>query len=410
MSVEREWLRDYMVLALRVDRLLGGGVLDYRGPAAWKERVAAEEPVPAARLADEADRLLAVVPTNGDGMLAPERADALTGQLRAIRAVARRAAGEERPVAEYVRECLGIEVRRLPEEEFEEAHEALDAALPKGGGSVADRLHAWRRAHRLPDGDRDRLPGLVERAARETRDRTRAFVGLPADDTVDCQVVPRAHFLAAGAYLGGRRGTIFVNGGLPFNLADLLMVVAHEGYPGHIAEALLKEIHLVEGRGWEEQRTRFLLSPQFVLSEGMGLHAHAMVFAGDEGQRWLHAHVLPQFGIAPDGSDFAAIHDARDVLWGAWGNAVFLSDEGRSEEEVAAYLTRWGLLEEHEVATVLALLASPFLRPYVFGYYHGRRLLQGWLAGPERNDRYRRLLTEPFTPRRILAELPSAGS
>lgn len=56
-----------------------------------------------------------------------------------------------------------------------------------------------------------------------------------------CRLVSGAHFRAAGEYEGGLRSTLHINSDLPFNLADLLYVVAHEGHPGHIAESLLKE-------------------------------------------------------------------------------------------------------------------------------------------------------------------------
>ena len=87
-----------------------------------------------------------------------------------------------------------------------------------------------------------------------------------------------------------------------------------------------------------------MISPQFVVSEGLGLHAQEIAFPGDEAQRWLTDEILSPLGIAPDGSDFAAIHDARNALWGAWGNAALLAAEGRPDAEIADYLTRWALL------------------------------------------------------------------
>ncbi|WP_187414639.1 hypothetical protein [Nonomuraea sp. PA05] len=95
---------------------------------------------------------------------------------------------------------------------------------------------------------------------------------------------------------------------------------------------------------------RFMLSPSFVLSEGLGLLAEELVFPGDEAQAWLSANVLPELGIRPDGSDLAAVHRAKNVLWGVWGNAAFLADKGRNEAEIAAYLGRWSLYGDDEVA------------------------------------------------------------
>jgi hypothetical protein len=176
----------------------------------------------------------------------------------------------------------------------------------------------------------------------------------------------------------------------PFNGADLLYVVAHEGFPGHIAESLLKDVHLADR---PEHRIRFMISPPFVVSEGIGLHAQEIAFPGDEAQRWL----ADELGIAV-GGDLAAIHDARNALWGAWGNAALLAGEGRPDAEIADHLTRWALLTEAEAAWALDFLRSPGMRAYVLGYFHGWRLLRDWLGHPDRDARFRRLLTEPVLP------------
>ncbi|WP_198539928.1 hypothetical protein [Streptomyces sp. CT34] len=351
-----------------------------------------EEPPPAGRLVDSAEALLAQVP------FPSHRGRYLAAHVRALRAVARRLSGQELPLAEYAGECLGISVRRLPEELFEQGHAALDAALPRSGGSLAHRLHAWKTAHTLPSDRLDPLTVLVDRAVAETRRRTSAIVPLPADEVVQCRLVSGVHFRAAGDYEGGLRSTIHINRDLPFNLADLLYVVAHEGHPGHIAESLLKERRLVEEQGRLEQRVRFMLAPSFVISEGLGLHAQNIVFPGDEAQAWLADHVLAAHGMPPDGSDFAAIHRTQNLLFGVWANVAMMADEGRRHAELAAYLSRWALLSEAEAHAALSVLRATGMALYVLSYFHGWQLLDSWLAAPDRTARIRRLLTEQLLP------------
>ncbi|MEO3750553.1 hypothetical protein [Streptomyces sp. B6B3] len=401
------WIREYALLALRVNRQVvadaGGTVLIYRGPDAWRAGVEDEEPVPPGRLAEDAEALLDRPP------FPPERARYLAAQVRALRAVAGRLAGDERPLTEYAHDCLGVPADPVPEEVFEEAHARLDRALPPGAGTLAERLHAWQAAHTLRAtgvppgpprawGKAGDVPGLLDLAVAECRRRTSELVALPDGDQVDCQIVSVAHFRAAGHYAGGVRSTLFVNGDLPFNLADLLYVVSHEVYPGHIAESLLKEVELVERRGRIDQRVRFMLAPSFVISEGLGLHAEEIAFPGDAAQAWLADHVLRPRGIGPDGSDLAAIHRTQNALFGAWANASLLAAEGRDDAEVAAYLTRWALLSEAETATALGSLRASGMALYVLGYFHGWRLLDAWLDAPDRADRVRRLLTEQLLP------------
>jgi hypothetical protein len=259
------------------------------------------------------------------------------------------------------------------------------------------RLHAWQDAHRLPETEMDQLPDLVGRAVAECRARTQAIVPLPDSEVVDCQLVEGVSFFAAGAHHGDGRSTIYVNREVPFNLADLLYVVTHEGHPGHIAESVLKEQHLASGPGWHDHQARFLVTPQFVIGEGLGLRALAVAFPGDEAQDWLTDNVLADLGIRPDGSDFAAIHAARNTLLGAWGNAALLLADGHPEGEVTAYLTRWALLDDTEVAEAMATLRLPFAEPYIFCYTHGWQLVGDFLA-PDSQAGARRLLTEQLLP------------
>jgi hypothetical protein len=375
--ITEEWLRDYALLILRLDQhtALGdagiGWCVDYFGPPEWRDQVAAE---PGGRnLVADADRLAAELPFEG------ARRDYLAAHLRALHALARHAAGGVE-VRALIRECLGVEPDVVPEAEFQRAHDELDRALPRTAGSLADRLRAWRIAHTLPD--RAAVPELVAAAVAECRARTGRIVPLPDGEQVGCEIVPDAGYVGVGAHHGGLKSTVLLGGARPFVLADLLYVVAHEGHPGHIAEQVLKEIHLGDR---VEQRVRFAPAPPYVLSEGLALHAQEVLFPGDEAQAWLTDHVLAPRGIRPDGSDFAAIHRARNALFGVRHNATLMRADGRPDAEVVAYLARWGLVEDPDPRA---------LSPYLSAYYHGWRLLDGRLD----HGLVRRLLTEHVLP------------
>lgn len=379
---EGEWLRDYPLLILRLNRdpvLSSAGVgwaVDYYGPDEWREQVANEEPTPPTRLVDEAERLAAELPFGGT------RRAFLAAHLLALRTLARHAA-DGVGVRELIRDCLGIEPDPVPEADFARAHDELDRALPTTAGSLADRLRAWSAAHTLP---RERLadvPGLVALAVAECRARTQRIVALPDGERVACEIVPDGRFVGMGAHHGGLDSTILLGGRRPFVLADLLYVVAHEGHPGHIAEQVLKEIHLPDR---PEQRVRFAPAPAYVLSEGLALHAQPLLFPGDQAQAWLTENVLAPHGIQPDGSDFAAIHRARNALFGVRHNATLLAGDGRPQAEIADYLTRWGLIDNPDPREPGG--------PYLSAYYHGWRLLDGRLDAAL----VRRLLTEQVLP------------
>lgn len=63
-------------------------------------------------------------------------------------------------------------------------------------------------------------------------------------------------FAAANGYLGDYRLRIELNTDLPVNLARLSDLLAHEAYPGHHTELVLKEEHLYrEGATWSSRST-----------------------------------------------------------------------------------------------------------------------------------------------------------
>ncbi|WP_376846049.1 hypothetical protein [Camelliibacillus cellulosilyticus] len=395
-SAQQEWLHAYALLALRLNRLASespaGTMLIYHGPTAWSEAVASEQRVPAERLVSDAIGLMSSIPFE------QPRADYLAAQLGAMKAVAMRLSGEKWPLSRYARECLGFVPEWLPESLFAEAHAELDDALPNGAGTLASRLQSWQSFYTLKQ--KEKLLSLMELAAVEARRRTNAILPLPEGETLGFQGMDNPHMLAGGAYRGSLQSTLFVNVSKPFNLADLLYVATHECYPGHIAESVYKDVYLVQEKGYTEQQVQFMLSPQFVIMEGLGLVAEELVFPEDEAQEWLTDHVFKPLHLQTDSSRIAAIHHAKNALWGVWANAALMVDEGGTDEEVREYLAKWALLEGQELESALAIAKGG---PYIFCYYYGWKMVRDWLQLPKRNDeRVRRILTEQLLPADML--------
>ncbi|MDP9478618.1 MAG: hypothetical protein M3R38_23545 [Actinomycetota bacterium] len=393
------WTRDYVLLTLRTAKAVeartgDGWMLDYYGPPEWKALVEAEEPRAGGALVEGVRELEESL--SGEGFEA-RRTRYLGKHLLALETVARRLAGERLSLEEQAAGCFDIDVGWVPETTFGAAHALYDEALP-GGGDVQERLRRWKVRHELPREMAALLPELVERAAREGRRRTEAIVGLPEGEEVSFGPMTGQPALATVEYLGDLRSRITVNADWAFNLADLLYVACHEGYPGHLAELVLKERHLAKEKGYVEELVTFTPTPSLVVMEGLALWAREVAFPGDEAQAWLEENVYPEAGIRPDGSDLQKIHAAKDMLWGAQCNAALMLAEGRPPEEAARYLERWALLDEEEASRSIPPMLRPFAEAYIFCYHHGRELLEDGMRGPGRDDFVRSLLTEQVCP------------
>jgi hypothetical protein len=92
----------------------------------------------------------------------------------------------------------------------------------------------------------------------------------------------------------------------------------------------------------------------------------------------------------------------RETLAAIRGNAAILRHaDGRSHEEVLAYLEEVGRYTPVVAAKRLEFIEHPLWRTYVFVYAEGEALLERWVgavAEDEQAARFGRLLHEQLTP------------
>ena len=254
--------RDYLLLALRLDRLVPGLVDGYFGPADLRAQVDAEGPHPAPALADAAAALR--------GRLSAEVAEAdrhrwLDAQLIALEAQARAAAGDGLPYLEHVTACFDYQPGRTPEAVFDAAAAELDALLPGDGP--------------LPAGSPPGTPASPSRSSgsgawwtpscRASGAGPRRSSACPTARTSPSRSCATSRGAATTGTTAGARSRVELNTDLPIRAADLLSVLPHETYPGHHLEHAWHEAHLVDGLGRMEASVLCINAPECLLSEGL---------------------------------------------------------------------------------------------------------------------------------------------
>ena len=400
----------YLLLALRLDQHLPGLVDGYLGPADLKAQVDMEQLRQPARLREDAvglrERVRAEVKD-------PVRRRWLDGQLGALEVQSRALAGDPLPYQEHVAACFDFAPTRTPETVFEAAARALDGLLP-GEGPLPGRIAAWDEAFTVPV---ERLPAMVDALLPRFRERAAGLFGLPEGEDLRVSLVRGQPWSGYNWYDGGLQSRVDLNVDLPVRAADLLAVLPHETYPGHHLEHACKEAQLVERDGLLEHAALLINAPECLLSEGLAdLGRRFAVPAADEEDLLVEAYRLAGLAIATDppaARDAAgrqvAITRALTEVRGVAGNAaLLLHADGRSRDEVLAYLRRYLLSTPERAAKRLEFIEHPLWRTYVFVYFEGERLLRRWLELVREEDRaarFGRLLREPFTPGAIVAEL-----
>lgn len=267
--------------------------------------------------------------------------------------------------------------------------------------TVIRRLREWTQASVLPPNSAKLLRSLMELSLREVLRRSRDFLPLPEDLETEIRTLTDRPARAMARYLGHHRARIYFNPAIPFPLADLFYVMCHEGYPGHLAEFVLKDDVLTRRLGYLDETVLPPASPRFVISEGIALLAPRMIFAPGEEMDWLSEHVFPVAGTKPPAGDLTLIHQARDMLYSVSCNASMLLDEGKSDKEVLSYLIQFGPMDHTAARNQLASLKTIEGRAGIFEYPYGKLFLGDRLLGPGGKEFLYTALTDQITPSQL---------
>jgi hypothetical protein len=398
------WLHDYILLAFRIHWLVQKAydcpfVEEYYGPPEWRTQVESEPEPKASDLVRQTMMLADALPAQG---FASSRAVYLGTHVKAMEMLCRKLSSEHLSLEEEAESCLDIHPEWTREEEFEKAHALYEKVLP-GKGSLIERLQKYTAELAYPEEHINDLPQSIDLAFTEARRRTSSFIELPDDEAIDIQYLPEWEYDAAAYYKGNFRTQIVMNVASTATYISRLFdhKVCHEGYPGHHTEYVLKEQYLYMHRGYIEQSICLTLCPQCVIQEGIAMLAHEMIFAEGEAEQWLVEHVYRPLQKDVDATVLLRLRQASQLLGGVWDNAALLLDDGRSDQEVAQYFTKYMLLEEERATQMVTHLKHPIRGRNELTYANGQKLMRPWLQGTDRHAVFRRFLTEQFTPSQL---------
>lgn len=394
MTTLRPFDVDYLRLVLEIHAHHIDGFVDaYYGPPEIKAAIDTGDPQNPAELVAAVQVLRARIPIDD-----PVRHAYLAAVLRGLDCTTRMLNGETFDYFDEVHRIYDIRPEPADEGRFAAAHRELDLVLPTGDGDsdLAARLQAWRKQFEIKA--EAALP-LLELARAETRRRTTGIIDLPGDESVELALVKGQPWGAYNWYLGNSRSLIEFNTDMPLQATGLLGTFAHEGYPGHHTEHLLKERLLYRERGYAEQAAMLLHSPSAVIAEGIATTALEMIFPDGEHHEWNATVLLPAAGIPTDGDTaerLRRVAEAGEALRYVSGNAAILYHTGQlNREQTLDYIQTHGLVSAERAAKSFSFLSHPLYRSYIFTYSTGYDLIA---ATADRAATFRRLLMEQLLP------------
>lgn len=388
---------EYIQLAFWIDRHFPGYVDAYSGPPELKAQAMAGQLPPLEALEDLALSLERSI--SADPGIAPDRRAYLEEELRAMRTTIRILGGDAPDIVDEVRFLYGVTPAWVDERLFEQAHRDLDQILP-GPEPLPERVQGFRERSRVPV---DIAVSIIRLLLEEFRGRTQRLFSLPPDESCEISIVSDKPWRAYNWYLGEGRSRIEFNQDAPMEMWDIPAVVAHEAYPGHHTELVIKEAKLYLGEGRLEHSIALSNAPSALVSEGIATNALLAVASEAE----ISAILMDCYERAglpkSDAVRAGAFANAYRQLNSVTDNQVLLLFRDRaSEAEVIDYGMRYSLTTQDDEARLLRFLEDPLSRSYTYNYTLGRQLIAAFLGRlKDKQHAFKRLLSEPLTPSQI---------
>ena len=381
--------RAYIRLAHQIEQHQPGYIDSYYGPKSWIQGIKKRS---LSDLKREADQLASEV----QKMKEEARRLFLAAQVRAMQTSIALLQGEKISYIDEVYLLYDVKPQPISESQFDDAIAKLDELLP-GKGDIATREQAFRQSFEVPA---ERLPMVLNAIVSALAYRTRRLFRLPSHESFDVQYVKNQPWSAYNWYLGRYRSRIDINTDLPSHLNTLPDLVAHEAYPGHHTEHVIKEQRLWQAKQRGEHSILLINAPECVVSEGIATHARRIVINDVEVRNWMVYDLVARTQLKGVNVEaMLALRRAKQALGAVSSNAALLyHQDGASKKEVLAYIQRYGLRSAKEADKSFDFLTHPNFRSYLFTYRVGSQLLEQLFQKGDSIQWFTRLLTEPITP------------
>jgi hypothetical protein len=392
---------EYVQLAFSIDRHFPGYVDAYYGPPELKTQAAGDKP-PLGALEELAASLGQSIST--DAGLAPDRRAFLEEELRAMRTTIQILAGNPPDIVDEVELMYGVRPAWIDERLFKEAHSILEEVLP-GSEPLPERVQGFRERSRVPV---EVAFAIVRRLVEEFRSRTIRLFDLPPGENCEISTVNDKPWRAYNWYLGKRKSRIEINQDFPMEMWDIPTLVAHEAYPGHHTERVIKEDRLYLGEGRLEHSIALSNNPSSLISEGIAKNALQAV-ASEAEITAIMIDCYERAGLPKgDAGRALAFVKAYGQLDSVTDNQVLLLYRDQApDDEVIDYGMRYSLTTKEDETHTLRFLKDPLSRSYTYNYTLGYELIAAFLdRATDKGRAFQQLLSEPLTPTQIRGLTP----
>ena len=392
-----EYGKRFLRLPLRIDKHNKGYVDFYIGPKKIRKIVDNEVITPPSKLLTDCKALQKDLFKQGYDK---KRERYLEKMLTAMRTSIEILNGNEIPIKEQFLRLYDVTLQPVNESELDNLKEEFNAAYG-GLGSLEKRMNDLRVRRTVPEG---KVFELFKKALNITRERTKELFDdlLPQKERIVLELVKtndKVKWTYYNWYLGNFCSRIEVNPNYNMYWSAFLAGAAHEGYPGHHTEFIIKEKVLYHELNQFEHSILLLHSPKLIISEGIADLAVKVLFSNRE----VVEISLREF--CPDSSNEASLEIlmAQNKIKGKlilfWYNFAYhaLIDK-YNDEELMQYGTNFEIVSKENIKNQLKRISNPVYSRNAFMYNLGSNLIKYKYGDPPSVKDFRYLLVNPILP------------
>ena len=232
---------DFLLLALRIDKHIKGYVDFYFGPEKLRKIVEHESLTAPSTLLNDSNNLIKQSGAQGYNK---ERERYIEKLLVAMKTSIEILIGSEISIKDQFKKLYDVDLQPAKDAELNNLKEEFEEAY-KGSGSLEERVNELRARRKVPKSD---VFVLFKKALNIVKNRTKELFAnlLPKNEHIIIDLIGNKNANEAkwsyyNLYQGNYTSRIEVNPNYNMYWSSLLSAAAHEGYPGHHTEFIIKE-------------------------------------------------------------------------------------------------------------------------------------------------------------------------
>ena len=383
-------------MALRIDKHIKGYIDFYFGPKKLRKIVDSESITSPKKLLLDSKTLLKQLEAQGYDK---ERERYLEKMLIAMRTSIELLIGIEISFKDQFLRLYDVDLQPVNESELENLKEEFDGAY-RGSGSLEERLNNLRLKRTIPE---SMVFVLFKKALNIVKKRSIDLFCdlLPKKERIIIELVKNYNGIRwpyYEIYLGDFTSRVMVNPNYQMYWTTFLSGTAHECYPGHHMEFVLKDKFLYQDLFQFEHSIFLLNSPKLIISEGIASLALNTLFNYRD-QAEISLRELCPYSSKEDLNTLIAQNKVKGKFTLFNYNLAYhaLIDEW-TPQELIQYATNFEVYSDEAIQNRLKMYSNAVYSTTTFSYNIGRNLIVNKFGEFPSVSDFRELLVNPKLP------------